>query len=394
MARKEMAVGSVAEAYLTLLAERGVSHLFANAGTDFAPLVEAYAKAARTGAPAPTPILASHENLAASMAHGWAVATGRVPAVMVHVSVGTANALCGIINAARENVPILFSAGRSPLTESGLPGARDVYIHWAQEMFDQAGMLREFVKWDYEMRRRDQIADVVTRALELATTSPAGPVYLSLPREVLGETVEPPTAHRPPPRARPRPPLPAASDVEQLADWIAAARNPLIITGTLGRDPRESELLARLADRFALPVVPFNTRYFALSSLHPMFQGSQPGPLLKDADLVLVWETDVPWYPSQDQPPPGARIVQIGEDPIYARYPMRSFPSDLTIRAASAPLLEALEGALIERKPEVAERHAGLSARSAGLRAGWIAEAERAGTGQVCTNAWMSYCLR
>ena len=79
-------------------------------------------------------------------------ASGKVPAVMVHVSVGTANALCGVFNAARENVPILFTAGRSPLTEEGLPGARDTYIHWAQEMFDQAGMLREVVKWDYELR--------------------------------------------------------------------------------------------------------------------------------------------------------------------------------------------------------------------------------------------------
>ena len=139
MARKEMAVDSVAEAYLTLLAERGVEYLFANAGTDFAPLVEAFAKAARTGVPAPRPVLATHENLALSMAHGWAMVTGRVPAVMVHVSVGTANGVCGVFNAARENVPLLFTAGRSPLTEEGLPGARDVYIHWAQEKFDQAG---------------------------------------------------------------------------------------------------------------------------------------------------------------------------------------------------------------------------------------------------------------
>jgi acetolactate synthase I/II/III large subunit len=72
MARIEMAVDSVAEAYLTLLRERGVELLFANAGTDFAPLVEAFAKAARTGAPMPRPVLATHENLAVSMAHGWA----------------------------------------------------------------------------------------------------------------------------------------------------------------------------------------------------------------------------------------------------------------------------------------------------------------------------------
>ena len=85
---------------------------------------------------------------------------------MVHVSVGTANALCGVINAARENVPILFTAGRTPLTEEGLAGARDTYIHWAQEMFDQAGMLREFVKWDYELRNGAQVETVVDRALD------------------------------------------------------------------------------------------------------------------------------------------------------------------------------------------------------------------------------------
>ena len=101
-----------------------------------------------------------------------------------------------------------------------------------------------------------------------------------------------------------------------------------------------------------------------------MFQGSVPGSLLKDADLVLAWETDVPWFPSVDRPPASARIVQIGEDPLYARYPMRSFPSDLTIRSASLPLLEALEQAVYRRHPEVGERHARLAARSAKLRQG------------------------
>src|SRR5690242_19630606 len=141
MARKQLAVDTVAEAYLALLAERGVEYLFANAGTDFAPLVEAFAKSARTGTPVPKPVLATHENLAFSMAHGYAMVSRRVPAVMVHVSVGTANGVCGALNAARENVPMLFTAGRSPLTESGLPGTRNVYIHWAQEMFDQAGKI-------------------------------------------------------------------------------------------------------------------------------------------------------------------------------------------------------------------------------------------------------------
>jgi thiamine pyrophosphate-dependent acetolactate synthase large subunit-like protein len=164
MSRKQLAVESVAEAYLALLAERGIEYLFANAGTDFAPIVDAYAKAAHSGLPAPKPLIATHENLAMSMAHGYAIASGKVPAVMVHVSVGTANALCGVFNASRECVPILFTAGRSPLTEEGVFGARDTYIHWAQEMFDQAGMLRELVKWEYELRNGTQLETVIDRA--------------------------------------------------------------------------------------------------------------------------------------------------------------------------------------------------------------------------------------
>src|SRR4051812_48495586 len=144
---------TAAEAWLALLATRGVEYLFANGGTDFAPVAEAYAKAQKLGSPLPKIVIVPHENLGVAMAHGYAMVTGKPQAMMVHVGVGTANALNGLINASRQNVPILFTAGRTPLTESGgVTAARNNYIHWAQEHFDQAGMVREFVKWDYELR--------------------------------------------------------------------------------------------------------------------------------------------------------------------------------------------------------------------------------------------------
>jgi acetolactate synthase-1/2/3 large subunit len=69
--------------------------------------------------------------------------------------------------------------------EAGTFGARSRPIHWAQEMFDQAGMVREFVKWDYELRNPAQAGVVVARAVEAAMAAPRGPVYLMLPREPL-----------------------------------------------------------------------------------------------------------------------------------------------------------------------------------------------------------------
>jgi len=384
-----------AEDYLDALAAHDIDHLFCNPGTDFAPIVEAFARAARTNRKVPNPMVVPHENAALSMAHGYTMITGRPQAVMLHTNVGTANSINMLIDASRDRIPVLLTSGRTPFTEKGAEGSRSVYIHWAQEMYDQAGMLREVVKWDYEMKRGDQAAVVVDRALELAMSSPKGPVYLSLPREVLGETVETPAESARARRAVPRVPMPAGSDIDRLAEWIAAARAPVVITGLLGQDPRDAVVLSRLAERWALPVIPFNTRYFAIGANHPMFQGSAPGTLLDDADLVIVLESDVPWLPSRQEPPAGARIVQIGEDPLYGRYPMRSFPSDLTIAASALAVLEALEQALRDRSDAFVEaRRTRLVARSAQLHAQWRDEAETAGRGNKNTLAWLNHCLR
>ena len=117
---KRATVESTADAYLELLAARGVEYFIANAGTDFAPIIEAFAKRAATGQPSPKPLTVPHEVTAVAMAHGFAMVTGRPQVVMVHVIVGAANAIGGIMNAARSNVPILFSAGRNPITERQL----------------------------------------------------------------------------------------------------------------------------------------------------------------------------------------------------------------------------------------------------------------------------------
>src|SRR5712692_7206041 len=184
---KKASIESTAEAYLELLAARGVEYFFGNAGTDFAPIIEAYARRGALGQLLPRPITVPHEAPAVAMAHGYAMITGRPQAVMVHVIVGTANGLGGVINAARGGVPMLFTAGRNPITEFGFRGSRERQIHWAQESFDQGAMVREFVKWDYELRNFPQLETVVDRALAITQSEPQAPVYLTLPREVLAE---------------------------------------------------------------------------------------------------------------------------------------------------------------------------------------------------------------
>jgi acetolactate synthase-1/2/3 large subunit len=99
MSKIHIEAETVADAYLALLARRGIDYLFANAGTDFASIIEAFAKAKSMGRRVPQPILVPHENVAVSMAHGYYMMTGRMQAVMVHVGPGTANSLNAIMNA-------------------------------------------------------------------------------------------------------------------------------------------------------------------------------------------------------------------------------------------------------------------------------------------------------
>ncbi len=124
MSIKTIASGTVADAYLALLADRGIEYLFANAGTDFAPIIESYAKAQAHGTKVPKPVTVPHENVAINMAQGYYLKTGRPQAVMVHVNVGTANAICGLINGWRGNIPVLFTAGPHALYRGGRSAGR------------------------------------------------------------------------------------------------------------------------------------------------------------------------------------------------------------------------------------------------------------------------------
>ena len=390
---KPLETRSVAAAYLALLAERGVEYLFGNAGTDFAPLIEAYAQVGETGGAAPRPMLATHENLAVTMAHGYAMVSHRIPAVMVHVSVGTANMVCAAINAARENVAILLTAGRSPLTESGLPGARDGYIHWAQEMYDQAGMLREIVKWDYELRNGEQLATVVDRALAIAASEPRGPVYLSLPREVIAAPMPQQLPSRPFSAAGS--PAPDANAIAMVARLLAQAQRPLIVTANAGRDAAAFAALADFAERFAIPVVQHRPRYFSLPSSHPMNLGLEPPRFVPDADVILVLECDVPWIASRTSPRPDCKVIQCGIDPLFTRYPIRGFPCDVAIASGAAAALSALGAALAPAvdTDTLAQRRHRIAGERAALTARVNAAAEAGAHKRPLDPAWVSHCI-
>jgi acetolactate synthase-1/2/3 large subunit len=373
---------TAAEALLATLRRRGVEYLFANAGTDFAPLIEGLARAPAAGLAMPMPLVVPHEQAAIAMAHGYWLATGRPQAVMVHVNVGLANTLMGVINAARDQVPLLLLSGRTPFGEGERLGARDLPIHWGQEMRDQGGMLRELVKWDYELRLPEQVPELIDRALAIATSPPAGPVYLSLPREVLCEAVDGVRLAEPPRQVAAAATVPALGAIEEAAAMIAAAERPLVITARAGGFAGGFEAVSAFALRFALPVVEFWPSRISLPVDHPMHAGFDPGPALAEADLVLVLDALVPWIPKRHRLCQGCRVIQLGPDPLFAGTPVRGFPSDLTLAGDVAASLGLLGEALADRMPEegaVARRFQRLAARHADAQAKHLAAAEAGG---------------
>ncbi len=387
---------TVAEAYMSALSASGVKYVFANGGTDFAPIIEGIVHMSGQGAKIPQFLTVPHENVAIAMAQGYSKVSGEPSCVMVHVNVGTANTICGLMNAARDNVPVLLAAGRTPVTESGLHGSRDVPIHWAQENFDQAAIVREHVKWDYELRHGQPVNTLVQRALDIAMSEPQGPVYMTLPREVLAEHHK---DHGPAPRGRALGSLaaaPSATAIDMAADMIAKAEMPLIIAGHPSKTAAAFLKLGELVTDNAIMIVQ-NGAYNNLSSSNPMNLGILTPALLEKADLVIVLDSAVPWLPLRMTPRRDAKLMHIAHDPMFARYPFRGFEMDLAVAgdpgAAVGMLCEALRGKLKGQERSIDARRKVIADMRAKQDEQLQAAILQASTMAPISPLWVAACL-
>jgi acetolactate synthase-1/2/3 large subunit len=185
--------------------------------------------------------------VALSAAHGYAQATGRAQVVLVHVDCGTQSLGGAVHNAAKGRVPVLLFAGTSPFTQEGeLRGSRNEWVHWVQDVPDQRGIVRGYVKYENEIRTGRNINQIVHRAMQFAHSDPKGPVYLTAAREVLEEEVPAMAVHDP---KLWRPLAPGAiepSAAALIAEDLIASRRPLVISSYLGRNPAAVGALVKL----------------------------------------------------------------------------------------------------------------------------------------------------
>jgi acetolactate synthase I/II/III large subunit len=388
-------VETVGQAYLEILSARGIKYFFGNSGTDFGPIIDGLAKFAAEKKEFPKPITVPHEFVAVSMAQGYAMITGEPQVVMVHVIVGTGNASAAVMNASRLNVPMIFSAGRTPLTEEGLRGSRSNFIHWGQESVDQGSLVREFTRWDYELRNGDQVETVVDRALEMALGNPQGPVYLTLPREVLAQKMETVTIH-PFRKQREEALRPSEETIRRTAEVLRRANNPVIITGRLGSDPSAVHAMVAFAEALVAPVVTPASPFVSFPNTHDFHLGVSSAPYIKDADVVVVVESDVPWYPVQGKPSENCKVIQIARDPNYSAIPIRNFPKDISIGGDPKLALELLAQDLKSRsgnEKALADRAESIRLRHRQIRERAKDRAEKTSRQRPIDTAWLSYCV-
>ncbi len=395
---QRIAVGETAEGYVEALISQGVEYLFLNPGTDTFPVQEALKKLEDLGRPVPKTVLCLFEIVALAAAHGYYAATGRPQAVMVHVDVGTQNLGSMLHDAQRGHGAVVIAAGRAPYTDDPtLRGSRSSYIHWLQEQLDQHGIVRNYVKWDYELRRPDQVGEVVARAFQIAASDPPGPTYLTLPREILMNGVGEATLKRP----ERFPPVKLGSGDQQAlrttARKLVDSRNPIVLTENSGRSEAGFRNLVRLAELLALPVVEWRNRA-NFPADHPLHLGYDDKEFVEAADVILALDHDYPYIPPRTQPAPGATIIQIDVDPIKETIPLWSFPVDLPIRANSADALALIADFASEMltdadRQRIEERRARLASRHERQRSEWQDDAQNDRDISPMTATWIGHCL-
>ena len=319
-------------AFLSLLQQEGVSHLFGNPGTTELPIMHALSEH-----PDLTYVLGMQEALVVAMADGFARASGRLVACNVHVAPGLGNAMGSLYNAKFTGTPMILTAGQQ---EQG---------HGLTEplLYDQlVPIAAPLVKWAVEVTRLEDLPRIVHRAAKVATTPPTGPVFLSLPGDILnaeaGIDLGGPT--RVDTRTRPSDALLAG-----LAGRLLRAERPLVIAGNEIVSSDALKAAADFAEALGCPVyqqsVPFGAHFL---SEHPCFMGAlsrdqrQVRDVLAKFDVLIVLGADpvrMSVWSEVEPMPAGAAILHIGLNDWDMG---KNYPAELAVRADVRETLAAL----------------------------------------------------
>ena len=369
-ARDDNAIGG-SHAFLSLLRDEGVGHLFGNPGTTELPIMDAV-----PDFPELQYVLGLQESLVVAMADGYARASGRLAACNVHVAPGLGNAMGSLYNAKWYGSPMIVTAGQQEqghgLTE---PLLYDPLVPIATPL----------VKWAVEVNRLADLPRIVRRAAKVATTAPTGPVFISLPGDILNDrgAIDLGNPTRVDTVARP-----SDEALVELAKRLISAERPVILAGhelAFGEDCAQAfEAAAELATTLGAPVYQQTVPYAAhFPSEHPAFMGAltrdqaKVRETLAPYDLMLCLGADVlrmSVWSAVDPLPDGMPVLQIGQRDWEMG---KNYPAEIALRADPAETLRALVPVLRERGGAALAQRAAASLASLADR-NWSARREQA----------------
>jgi benzoylformate decarboxylase len=356
-------------ALLDILRSEGVDRVFGNPGTTELPLTDAL-----VDEPDLPYVLGLHENSVVAMADGYARTTRRPAFVNLHAGGGVANGLICMLNARRSRTPLVITAGQQD---------RRHLLNDPMLSADLVGLASAATKWAIEVQHARDLPLILRRAFLTAVRPPAGPVFVSIPMDLLAEEVEVGV----PERTRLTPPGPAGG-IPEAAAALIAARRPAVIAGDgVGREAAVTELVAVAEALGAAVYHQPMADGINFPGNHPLYQGMM-APHTADIrgrltghDVVLIVGTQAfvaHHYTPDDPIPPGTAVVQLDSDPAEVG---RNLAVRVGLVGAIAPTLRELAGRLGAAGPEAVERNRALGAASAARRAEVDAAArERSGT--------------
>ncbi|MFK0158949.1 thiamine pyrophosphate-dependent enzyme [Streptomyces sp. NPDC090493] len=291
----------------------GADHVFCSSGSEWAPVWEALARRHRDGEPAPRYLDLTHETVAVGMATGYGLIARRPQGVLLHAAPGLLQGSMAVHGALLAGVPMVVASSEST-TYGDAPG-HDPGGQWYRNLSivgGPHGVAEPFTKWSTEAASVHTLPTMITRAAELAWRAPAGPAYLNIPLEILLEEWDGREAK---PVVRPGSSHSSPEEVDPVAQLIREAANPVIVTETAGREAGGFEALVAFAEAWHIPVVePDSAVCGNFPRTHPLHAGSDIGPWMDTADLILLVNCRAPFYPPSRRPAT-ARIVVIDEVP-------------------------------------------------------------------------------
>jgi benzoylformate decarboxylase len=334
-------------AFLALLKDEGITHLFGNPGTTELPIMHAL-----KDHPDLTYVMAMHESLVVAMADGFSRASGKLVACNVHVAPGLGNAMGSLFNAKFTGTPMILTAGQQ---EQG-HGLMEPVLYGPLLQ-----MAEPLVKWAVEVTRLEDLPRIVRRAAKIATTPPTGPVFISLPGDILNSEagIELGRSTRIDTRVKP-----SDEALQGLVARILKAQHPVIITGDEIVKSDALQEAASLAEALGCPAYQSSTPYGAsFLSESPSFMGAltrlqkQVRETLAPYDLMIVLGADplrMSVYSEIDPLPDGLSIVQVG---LVDWDLAKNYGAEIAIKAdvketlrALVPALKAAGGSALEAR--------------------------------------------